>query len=71
LTEGSILGCDLPDAKLWSWVDREAPELDVHLARCPECRLRAEKIQEDIRLISSDLSEVIPLPEIIWSYAIK
>jgi serine/threonine protein kinase/lipoprotein NlpI len=71
LTEGSILGCDLPDAKLWSWVDREAPELDVHLARCPECRLRAEKIQEDIRLISADLSEVIPLPEKIGPYAIK
>ena len=65
------MGCDLPDAKLWSWVDREAPELEGHLAQCPECRRRAEKIRADIRLISADLSEVIPLPEKIGSYVIK
>jgi tetratricopeptide (TPR) repeat protein len=65
------LGCDLPDSKLWSWVDREAPELDAHLAGCPECRRRAERIQADIRLLSVDLSEVVPLPEKIGSYTIK
>ncbi|MCK9996029.1 MAG: protein kinase [Candidatus Krumholzibacteria bacterium] len=70
-TEGKILGCDLPDAKLWSWIDRDAPELDAHLVKCPECRRRAEKMRADIRLISADLSEVVPLPKKIGSYTIK
>ncbi len=65
------MGCDLPDAKLWSWVDREAPELEAHLAGCPTCRRRAERIQADIRLLNTDLSEVIPLPKMIGSYTIK
>ncbi len=70
-TEGRTMGCDLPEAKLWSWIDREAPELDAHLAKCPICRRRAEKIRADIRFISADLSEVVPLPEKIGSYTIK
>ena len=72
ITIGSrTMGCELPEAKLWSWIDREAPELDRHLAACPECRRRAEKIRLDIRLISADLSEVVPLPKKIGSYTIK
>jgi len=70
-TGSRTMGCDLPEAKLWSWIDREASELDAHLAECPKCRRRAEKIRADIRLISADLSEVVPLPEKIGSYTIK
>jgi len=65
------MGCDYTDAQLWSWIDREAPELEDHLDQCPECRRRAGKIREDIRVISADLSEVVPLPEKIGSYKIK
>jgi tetratricopeptide (TPR) repeat protein len=64
------MGCDLPEAELWSWIDREASELDPHLAECPECRRRAQKIRQDIRLISADLSEVVPLPAQIGPYKI-
>ncbi len=65
------MGCDLPEAQLWSWIDREAAELDPHLLECAKCRRRAEKIREDIRRISADLSEVVPLPDKIGPYKIK
>ena len=65
------MGCDLPEAKLWSWIDRDAQELDQHLKECPDCRHRAGRIREDIRRISADLSEVAPLPEKIGPYRIK
>lgn len=64
------MGCDLPEAQLWSWIDREASELDPHLQECPDCRRRAQKIRQDIRLISADLSEVVPLPDKIGPYKI-
>jgi len=64
------MGCDLPEAKLWSWIDRDASELDSHLTECPECRRRAERIREDIRRISADMSEVVPLPDKIGPYKI-
>ncbi len=65
------MGCDLPEAQLWSWIDREATELDPHLLECAQCRRRAEKIRDDIRRISADLSEVVPLPDKIGPYKIK
>ncbi len=65
------MGCDLPETKLWSWIDREAPELAAHLVECPQCLRRAEKIRADIRLISADLSEVVSLPGKIGSYTVK
>jgi tetratricopeptide (TPR) repeat protein len=64
------MGCDLPEAQLWSWIDREANELDPHLRECDQCRRRAERIREDIRRISADLSEVVPLPDKIGPYKI-
>jgi serine/threonine protein kinase/Flp pilus assembly protein TadD len=69
-TESWKMGCDLTEAKLWSWIDRDASELEPHLAECPECRRRAQKIREDIRLISTDLSEVVPLPKTVGPYKI-
>ena len=65
------MGCDLPEAQLWSWIDREAAELDPHLRDCDQCRRRAERIREDIRRISADLSEVVPLPEKIGPYKVN
>ncbi|MEN8006648.1 MAG: protein kinase [Candidatus Krumholzibacteriota bacterium] len=70
-TKGKTMGCDLPEAKLWSWIDRDAQELDRHLEECPECRRRAGRIREDIRRISADLSEEVPLPDKIGPYTIK
>lgn len=65
------MGCDLPEAQLWSWIDREAPELAGHLAACPLCRNRAERMRRDIRFISADLAEVVPLPQRIGNYSVK
>ena len=70
-TKGRTMGCDLPEAKLWSWIDRDAQELEKHLEECPECRRRAGRIREDIRRISADLSEAVTLPEKIGPYKIK
>ena len=53
------MDCEYSEAQLWSWIDRDAPELDGHLAQCPECRRRAGKIREDIRAISADLSNAV------------
>lgn len=65
------MDCNLPEAKLWSWIDRDAPELDRHLEECPECRRRAGQIRNDIRRISSDLSDTLPLPKKIGPYSVK
>jgi serine/threonine protein kinase/lipoprotein NlpI len=66
------VGCDLPREKLWSWIDRDAAELEEHLAACPICRERAREIRAEIDLLEDDTSPLsIPLPERIGSYAIK
>lgn len=65
------MNCDLPEAQLWSWIDREAPELEGHLADCPACRERAARIREDIRLIGADMTEDLPLPDRVGSYLVK
>ena len=64
------MGCDISGEQLWSWIDREAPELEAHLASCPECRNRAEILREDINRLSSDLTSV-PIPKEIGPYKIK
>jgi tetratricopeptide (TPR) repeat protein len=65
------MSCDLPEAQLWSWIDREASELDGHLEGCPACRARAARIREDIRIISADMTEGVPLPEVVGNYRVK
>jgi len=63
------LSCDIPREKLWSWVDRDAPELDEHLAVCPSCRKRTAVIRRKIRIIAGGSSVVIP--EKVGSYTVK
>lgn len=65
------MGCEIPDRQLWSWIDRDATELDDHLAACEECQGRVDRIRADIELISADLCGVIPLPDKIGPYVIK
>ena len=65
------MGCNLSEEKLWSWIDREAPELDRHLEECPDCRRRAGRIKKDIHRISADLAAELPLPEKIGPYTVK
>ena len=37
--------CELSEEQLWSWVDRNAPELEAHLAECPRCRALATQMR--------------------------
>ena len=43
---------DLPDEKLWSWVDRDAPELTQHLADYPGDRARVDELRRAIRAVA-------------------
>jgi serine/threonine protein kinase len=66
------MGCGVSEEQLWSWIDRDAPELEEHLAVCPECRARAAELRAGIETVAS-VSEETPrhLPEQIGSYRIK
>lgn len=63
--------CDISGEQLWSWIDRNAPELEKHLESCRECRERAKKIREEIGLLSSDSESDYAIPESIGPYDIR
>ena len=42
------MGCDIDSEKLWSLIDRDAPELEAHLEVCEKCRKEAARIREAI-----------------------
>jgi len=63
------MDCDVSSEQIWSWVDRDAPELDEHLTHCPACRERAEQIRQKMRLIAAGSSVVIP--DRVGPYTIK
>lgn len=42
---------DVSDEKLWSWVDREAPELAEHLQRHPSDERRVDEIRDALGLV--------------------
>ena len=65
------MDCRLSEEQLWSWIDRDAPELDRHLEECLECRRRAGRIRGDIKRISTDLAADLPIPEKIGPYEVK
>ena len=66
------MSCNLSEEELWSGIDRKAPEIEEHLAKCPVCQRRAAQFREGIEAIraaSEPLSP--PLPEKISSYVIR
>jgi len=64
--------CEISEEQLWSWIDRNAPELDEHLAKCPSCRARAKELRGRIETVAVGSGPTnVPLPERIGSYAIK
>lgn len=70
--ENAIVACGVSRGQLWSWIDRDAPELQDHIARCPKCRTLAEELQTQIGLLRAPpLLSAPPLPEKVGSYAIK
>jgi serine/threonine protein kinase len=65
------LSCGVSREQLWSWIDRSAPELDEHLANCPECQALAEELQAQIGILAIPLDlEAPPMPEKIGTYRI-
>jgi tetratricopeptide (TPR) repeat protein len=66
------LGCGITREQLWSWVDREAAELEAHLEACPRCRSLAAEIREEIGLLAEDVVPIeTPVPEKIGEYTVK
>ena len=58
------------DEKLWSWVDREAPELEAYLEEHPEAQARVDEFRAAIgRFEASDPQP--KLPERIGEYQIR
>ena len=46
--------CGVSEEQLWSWLDRDAPELEQHLAGCALCRGRRRSgalIEQDMGLV--------------------
>ena len=43
--------CNVSEEQLWSWIDRDAPELEEHLAKCPSCRARAKELRARIETV--------------------
>lgn len=66
------MACRISEQQLWSWIDREAPELEAHLAECPRCRKIAEGLRAGIDVVSKGAGfDDLPLPEQIGPYRIK
>ncbi|MCH8807225.1 MAG: protein kinase, partial [Planctomycetes bacterium] len=66
------MSCDITEERLWSWIDRSAPELDEHLAGCSRCRDLAEEVRRDMQHVS--IATAPPhdrLPERIGSYTVS
>ena len=60
---------ELSDEQLWSWVDRDAPELIEHLARHPEDRERVDALRAALGRVSREAAPEA-LPERIGPFAV-
>ena len=69
-TAGATGSEKVPDEQLWSWVDRDAPELALHLDSHPEDRTRVDDLRRAIRAVSGSERDD-RAPERIGPYPIK
>lgn len=61
----------LSDSELWSGLDRNAPEVSEHVARCETCRARADAFRAGIDAIATvSVPQVPPLPASVGPYLI-
>ncbi|HNQ23956.1 MAG TPA: hypothetical protein PKK06_12765 [Phycisphaerae bacterium] len=66
------MSCKVSKEQLWSWIDRDAPELEEHLATCPQCRAKAAEIRAGIETVeSAPEPATVPLSEKIGPYVIQ
>jgi len=67
----TIMICSLSDEELWSGIDRQAPEVEQHLATCSACRERAGHLRAGIEALAHAATPPVqPLPERIGAYRI-
>jgi serine/threonine protein kinase len=61
---------EISDEQLFSWVDRNAPELSDYLRRFPEARERVEDLRSSMGAIQDQAQQVAALPAQIGPYRI-
>lgn len=69
----SGMTCEISDERLFSWIDRDAPELQAHIDQCPECRERSRRLTDAVGQASAAVArEPAPtkIPETIGDYTI-
>jgi len=65
------MSCSVTEEELWSGLDRQAPEIDEHLASCPSCRTRANELLETIEAVRPPTAKSPPnLPSRIGTYSV-
>ncbi len=64
--------CGVAESQLWSWLDRDAPELEEHATTCPHCAARLARMQADINRAVAVFGASCPAPpEQIGPYVVK
>jgi len=64
--------CGVSEAQLWSWLDRDAPELEEHATTCPHCAARLTRMQADIGQAVAAFGASRPAPPAqIGPYVVK
>lgn len=65
------MACTVTEEQLFSWIDRQAPDLEEHLVSCPECRARTEEIRSSIGLAAQAIgAPAVRIPERIGDFNI-
>jgi len=63
--------CDLTESELWSGLDRNAPEIEEHIAGCGKCQSRARSIRTEMNMVASVAELNLPaLPAAIGPYQV-
>jgi tetratricopeptide (TPR) repeat protein len=65
------MACTVSDEQLFSWIDRDAPDLEDHLAQCPACRVRTQELRGSIGLASQAIAAPsLRIPDRIGEFTI-
>jgi len=65
------MSCNLSEEELWSGLDRNAPEVERHVALCEECQNRAAGFRAGVDAVTqASIPSNPPLPERVGSYVI-
>lgn len=63
--------CTISEEQLFSWIDRQAPDLEEHLATCPACRSKTDQLRGTIDQVTQATRQAAPsFPPRIGEYDI-